>query len=122
MARIRVNDGIILARKVLREVERGLSREDAARWEVVNYANGREQGLALLDFPEVIFFAEARSSDHILVCHGIRQAHQNCPVSEEEWAANLRCFSSGSIKKAARYIRRVMGRGSEAMKIKGAKP
>ena len=69
--RIRLHEGMKIAKKVLALVEKKLDKEVAKNCRVEGYANGRENGLSIFYYDgrgKRVCFAENRNSDSI-VCY-----------------------------------------------------
>lgn len=114
MSKIEVHTSLQVAHKVLRAVEKIIPKNIAKDSRIESWSNGREQGLCLENFSRSangsdirkIVFAEARSSDNILVVHGSNYEFDfrtNQP-SEKVWENNRRYFQYNQHTEVAKYI------------------
>ena len=114
MSKIDVHPSLVVARKIVLAIEKILPKDIAKTLTLKSWSNGREQGLCLrshavgvLDTASAIVFAEARSSDSIIIVHGnafIDFDPQTNQPNEETWEKNRKYFKCGEYSKAAKYI------------------
>jgi len=112
--KIPVRRSLIVARKVVKELEKILPKEIAKNCQVESWANGREQGLCLKHWPaeagilfsKMAVFSEARSSDNILVIAGTSDdfCHQTNQPNEQAYE-NRKYFDCNDYSGAAKYVK-----------------
>ena len=114
MSKIPIADSLVVARKVVRALEKIIPKELAKDCRVESWSNCREQGLCIKrwsrdgGFDRRVVVAEARSSDSILVVTGTYcdfDMQTNQP-SDEAWH-NRQYFDCGEYELAAKYILKI---------------
>lgn len=112
MSKIEVHPSLVVARKVVRELEKIIPKNIANNCRIASWSNCREQGLCiecfsgLTDFSKKVCIAECRNSDSILVVHGTNYDFdmQTNQPSEEIYQKNRRYFDYQHFKDAAKHI------------------
>ena len=116
MSKIEVHNSLIVARKVIRALEKIIPRTIAKECSLESWSNGREQGLCLRYYPVDSFLtkkfciSECRNSDSILVVHGSNNDFdlQTNQPSEEIYQKNRKYFDYQHFDEVARHILNIL--------------
>lgn len=128
MSKIEVHHSLVVARNVVKALEKILPKEIAKDCRITSWSNGREQGLcitywfspiAINHSKKVVFvdnhskkvvFARCRISDSILVVYGTTSDfdHQTNQPSEEVYQKNRIYFNCGDYIGAAKFIKSIL--------------
>jgi hypothetical protein len=120
MATLKKCESLKTAEGVLKALNRLGFSDEASETHVACYDNGREQGFHLVMWFEGqrtdVMFAQARSSDEIVVYAGLRgEEFDHRPTERAYWARKT--YPQGQTAKAARYIRAVVEQANRPVKL-----
>jgi len=119
MSKIGVHYSLIVAKKVVRELEKILPEKIANDCLLESWSNGREQGLCIEYAPtfngtnisnwKSVVIAQQRNRDDILIVHGLYKDFdtQTNQPNDEVWKDRVH-FQYDGAKLAAKYIANVL--------------
>jgi hypothetical protein len=117
MSKIPVHHSLMVAHKVIKEVEKIIPKEIAKECSLESWSNCREQGICISYYPlkgfsfsHKVCIAECRNSDEILVIHGTTDDfdNQTNQPTEETYQKNRKYFRYNDSIGAAKYIVEVL--------------
>ena len=114
MKTIRYHDSIVVAKKVINELNKILPSEQKSKSWISSWSHGREQGFCVVYYNRIInksaCIAECRSSDEILVIVDNSEQFdiQTNQPSESAYENHRAFFRCGNFKEAAKHIKAEM--------------